>query len=81
MIIINQYVEFCAVYYCNQYYMCNTKIRDAFFINENQQEHFNIYITLYDIYFQDFYFFLEIFKNTPDKHKYFYYYIIIFLVF
>ena len=51
------------------------------FINENQQQHFNIYITVYYIYHRDFrFFFLEIFKNTPDKHRYFYYYIIIFLV-
>ena len=55
--------------------------RNAFFINENQQQHFNIYITVYYIYHQDFSFFLEIFKNTPDKHIYFYYYIIIFVVF
>ena len=49
--------------------------RNAFFINENQQQHFNIYITVYYIYHQEFSFFLEIFKNTPDKHRYFYYYI------
>ena len=134
--------------------MCNTMFRNAFFINENQQQHFNIYITeeifcekrnastplgieprtfrlpvecsvigatevpqnfshriylrlmwlrinrelfsdfsksfhlteiiwknqkiyitVYLIYHQDFSFFLEIFKNTPDKNRYFYYYI------
>ena len=41
----------------------------------------NIYITVYYVYHQDFSFFVEIFKNTPDKYKYFYYYITIFLVF
>ena len=56
--------------------------RDAFFINENQQQHFNIYITVYYIYHQDFSFFLEILKNTLVKRRYFYHYIIIiFLVF
>ena len=60
-----------AHYYCDQYYMCNTMFRNAFFINENQQQHFNIYITVYYIYHQDFSFFLEIFKITPDKHRYF----------
>ena len=50
--------------------------RNAFFINENQQQHFNCLLHLSPRLF-----FLEIFKNTPDKHRYFYYYIIIFLVF
>ena len=31
--------------------------RNAFFINENQQQYFNIYITAYYIYHQDFSFF------------------------
>ena len=54
--------------------------QNEFFINENQQQHFNIYITVYYIYHQDFSLYLEIFKNTPDKHRYVYYFII-FLVF
>ena len=53
---------------------------NAFLINENQHQHFYIYITVYYIYHQDI-FFLDIFKNTPDKHKYFYYYIIKFYYF
>ena len=60
---------------------CVILFRNAFFINENKQQHFNVYITVYYIYHQDFSFFLEIFKNTPDKHRYFYYNINIFLVF
>ena len=51
--------------------------RNGFLTNENQRQHFNINITVNYIYHQDFSFFLEIFKNTPDKHRYFYYYIML----
>ena len=61
--------------------MCNTMFKNAFSINENQQQYFNIYSTVYYIYHQAFSFLLKILKNTPDKYRYFYYYIIIFLVF